>query len=40
MSYKRMGEKPQQLRAAVEQLLAQAEATDAAEDAEYGPRLT
>jgi transposase len=37
MSYKRMGEKRQQLRAEVEQLLAQAEATDAAEDAEYGP---
>jgi len=37
MSYQRMGEKRQQLRAEVEQLLAQAEATDAAEDAEYGP---
>src|SRR6266550_1688151 len=37
MSYKRMGEKRQQLRAEVEQLLAQAEATDAAEDAAYGP---
>src|SRR5712691_10905028 len=37
MSYKRMGEKRQQLRAEVEHLLAQAEATDAAEDAEYGP---
>ena len=37
MSYQRMGEKRQQLRAEVEQLLAQAEATDAAEDAAYGP---
>ena len=36
MSYKRMGEKQRQLRAEVQQLLAQAEATDAAEDAEYG----
>ena len=37
MSYDRMGEKRQQLRAEVQQLLAQAEAVDAAEDAEYGP---
>jgi transposase len=37
MSYKRMGEKQRQLRDEVQQLLAQAEATDAAEDAEYGP---
>jgi transposase len=36
MSYKRMGEKQRQLRAEVQQLLAQAEATDAAEDAEHG----
>jgi transposase len=36
MSYKRMGEKHRQLRDEVKQLLAQAEATDAAEDAEYG----
>src|SRR3990167_1204480 len=36
MSYKRMGEKQRQLRDEVKQLLAQAEATDAAEDAEYG----
>ena len=36
MSYKRMGEKQQQLRAEVEDLLAQAEAADAAEDAQYG----
>ena len=36
MSYKRMGEKQRQLRDEVTQLLAQAEATDAAEDAEYG----
>src|SRR5271155_935484 len=38
MSYKRMGEKQRQLRAEVVQLLAQAEATDAAEDAEHGAR--
>jgi transposase len=37
MSYKRMGEKQRQLRTEVQQLLAQAEATDAAEDAEHGP---
>ena len=36
MSYGRMREKQQQLREEVRQLLAQAEATDAAEDAEYG----
>ena len=36
MSYQRMGEKQRDLRAEVKQLLAQAEATDAAEDAEYG----
>lgn len=36
MSYGRMGEKHRQLRAEVQQLLAQADATDAAEDAEYG----
>ncbi|MDO8632610.1 MAG: IS1182 family transposase [Phycisphaerales bacterium] len=36
MSYQRMGEKQRQLRDEVTQLLAQAEATDAAEDAEYG----
>jgi len=36
MSYKRMGEKQRQLRAEVKDLLAQAEATDAAEDAQYG----
>lgn len=36
MSYKRMGEKQRQLRDEVKELLAQAEATDAAEDAEYG----
>ena len=36
MSYKRMGEKQRHLRDEVKQLLAQAEATDAAEDAEYG----
>jgi transposase len=36
MSYKRMGEKQQQLRAEVKELLAQAEAADAAEDAQYG----
>jgi transposase len=36
MSYQRMGEKQQQLRDEVTQLLAQAEAADAAEDAAYG----
>lgn len=36
MSYGRMKDKAQQLRNEVAQLLAQAEATDAAEDAEYG----
>jgi transposase len=36
MSYQRMGEKQRQLRDEVKQLLAQAEATDAAEDAAYG----
>jgi len=36
MSYGRMPEQQQQLRDEVTQLLAQAEATDAAEDAEYG----
>jgi transposase len=36
MSYGRMREKRQQLRDEVQQLLAQAEAADAAEDAEYG----
>ena len=36
MSYQRMGEKQRQLREEVKDLLAQAEATDAAEDAEYG----
>jgi len=36
MSYGHMKEKQKQLRAEVAQLLAQAEATDAAEDAEYG----
>jgi len=36
MSYGRMREKQKQLRAEVTQLLAQAEAADAAEDAEYG----
>ena len=36
MSYDRLPQKRRQLRAEVEQLLAQAEATDAAEDAEYG----
>ena len=36
MSYDRMRDKRQQLRDEVTQLLAQAEATDAAEDAEYG----
>src|SRR5713101_2651026 len=37
MSYGRLREKRQQLRDEVQQLLAQAEAVDAAEDAEYGP---
>jgi transposase len=36
MSYQRMGEKQRQLREEVKELLAEAEATDAAEDAEYG----
>jgi hypothetical protein len=36
MSYDRMREKQKQLREEVSQLLAQAEAVDAAEDAEYG----
>jgi transposase len=36
MSYDRMGEKQRQLRQEVKQLLAQAEAADAAEDAAYG----
>jgi transposase len=36
MSYNRMEEKEKQLRAEVEKLLSQAEATDAAEDALYG----
>lgn len=36
MSYQRMGEKQRQLREEVKALLAEAEATDAAEDAEYG----
>ena len=36
MSYGRMRERQQQLRTEVNQLLAQAEATDAAEDAEHG----
>jgi hypothetical protein len=37
MSYGRMGEKQRRLREEVKQLLDQAEAADAAEDAEYGP---
>ena len=37
MSYDRMRDKQRQLREEVKQLLAQAEAADAAEDAEYGP---
>src|SRR5437879_9935362 len=37
MSYGRMRDKQKQLRDEVTQLLAQAEAADAAEDAEYGP---
>src|SRR5712664_812944 len=36
MSYDRMKDKEQQIRAEVKQLLAQAEAADAAEDTEYG----
>jgi transposase len=36
MSYGRMREKPRQLREEVKELLAQAEAADAAEDADYG----
>ena len=36
MSYKRMGETQRQLRAEVAQLLAQAEAADTAEDAQFG----
>ena len=36
MSYGRMREKQRQLREEVKELLAQAEAADAAEDAEYG----
>jgi hypothetical protein len=36
MSYDRMREKQRQLRQEVKQLLAQAEATDAAEDTQYG----
>jgi transposase len=36
MSYQRMGEKQRQLRAEVQQLLAEADATDAAEDAQHG----
>jgi transposase len=36
MSYGRMGEKQRQLREEVKELLAQAEAADAAEDVEYG----
>jgi transposase len=36
MSYKRMGEKQRQLQAEVAQLLAQAEAADTAEDAQFG----
>ena len=36
MSYGRMGEKQQQLREEVQSLLAQADAADAADDAEYG----
>jgi transposase len=37
MSYGRMGDKQQQLRDEVKELLAQAEAADVAEDAQYGP---
>src|SRR6266849_6500998 len=36
MSYQRMGEKQRELQAEVKELLAQAEAVDAAEDAQYG----
>ena len=36
MSYQRMGEKQRQLRTEVQELLARAEAVDAAEDAQYG----
>jgi hypothetical protein len=36
MSYQRMGEKQRQLRTEVQELLARAEAADAAEDAQYG----
>jgi hypothetical protein len=36
MSYDRMQEKEKQLKAEVKQLLAQAEAADAAEDQQYG----
>ena len=36
MSYQRMGEKQRQLRTEVKELLARAEAVDAAEDAQYG----
>src|SRR2546425_5074250 len=36
MSYRRMGEKQRELRAEVKELLARADATDAAEDAQYG----
>ena len=36
MSYQRMGEKQRELRAEVKELLARADATDAAEDAQYG----
>jgi transposase len=36
MSYRRMGEKQRQLRTEAKELLAQAEAADAAEDAQYG----
>ena len=36
MTYKRMGEKQRQLGAEVKELLARADATDAAEDAQYG----
>ncbi len=37
MSYKRMGERESDLQDEVDDLLAQAEATDVAEDAEFGP---
>jgi hypothetical protein len=39
MSYKRMGETQRQLRAEVAQLLAEAEAADTAEDAQFGTSL-